>query len=190
MTTLLHDVRYGLRMLWKSPGLSTAIALLTLALGIGANAAIFSYVNAWLIHPIPYPQPDRLMVLLSHDTKKGWTNEGVPSAADFLDYRQQNSSFEQLASWTQWYFNLTSDGPPDRVIGGLVSWNFFQTLGAKPLMGRRLRRAGTQPASSRVESSAAAYRKARFRRGSKYPGPTDHCLGESYTVVGVHARRF
>ncbi len=96
METLLQDVRYAIRMLWKSPGF-TAVAVLTLALGIGANTAIFSYVNAWLIKPLPYPQADRLMDLLSHDTKKGWTNNGVTSTADFIDYQNQNTSFEQLA---------------------------------------------------------------------------------------------
>src|SRR5271170_5570165 len=133
--TFLQDIYYGLRMLRKSPGF-TAVAVLTLALGIGANTAIFSYVNAWIIKPLAYPQADRLMVLLSHDTKKGWTSTGVTSNADFLDYAQQNTSFEQIVPWTTWYFNLTGDGPPDRVLGGMVGWNFFQTLGAQPMLGR------------------------------------------------------
>src|SRR4029077_14259857 len=98
------DLRYGLRMLRKSPGF-TVVAVLTLALGIGANTAIFSYVNAWLIKPLPYPQAARLMVLLSHDTKKGWTSKGVTSTADFLDYQAQNTVFEQVACWTSWEFN-------------------------------------------------------------------------------------
>jgi predicted permease len=184
MTTLLHDVRYGLRMLLKSPGF-TAIALLTLALGIGANTAIFSYVNAWLIHPIPYPQPDRLMVLLSHDTKKGWTSNGVISTADFLDFQQQNTSFEQLASWTQWDFNLTSDGPPDRVIGGLVSWNFFQTLGAKPIMGRVFLEQESRPASSHVAILSRGLWESRFAADPNILGRQIKLQGETYTVVGV-----
>src|SRR6202041_3801751 len=73
---------------------------------------------------------------LSHDTKKAWTSNGVTSSADYFDYEKQNSSFEQLVPWTSWYFNLTGDGPPDRVLGGLVGWNFFQTLGAQPMLGR------------------------------------------------------
>ncbi|MFZ0884090.1 MAG: ABC transporter permease [Candidatus Acidiferrales bacterium] len=184
MTTLLHDLRYGLRMLWKSPGF-TAIALLTLALGIGANTAIFSYVNAWLIHPIPYPQPDRLMVLLSHDTKKGWTSDGVTSAADFLDYQRQNTSFEQLAGWTQWSFNLTSDGPPDRVMGGLVTWNFFQTLGAKPMLGRDFVEQESQPAASHVAILSRGLWESRFAADPDIVGRKIKLQGETYTVVGV-----
>jgi putative ABC transport system permease protein len=184
MTSLLQDLRYAFRMLLKAPGF-TAIALLTLALGIGANTAIFSYVNAWLIHPIPYPQPERLMVLLAHDTKKGWTGDGVSSTADFLDYQRQNTSFEQLAAWTQWSFNLTSDGPPDRVLGGLVSWNFFQTLGAKPMMGRLFSEQESQPAASHVAILSRGLWESRFAADPNIIGREIRLQGETYTVVGV-----
>ena len=161
MGTFGQDLRYAARMLRKSPGFAL-ISVLTLALGIGANTAMFSYVNAWLIQPIPYPQPDRLMVLLSHDTKKGWTNNSVTSTADFLDYQAQNKSFEQLAAWTEWYFNLTSSGPPDRIEGGLVSWNFFQTLGAQPMLGRAFLPEESQPASSHVAILSRGLWQSRF----------------------------
>jgi putative ABC transport system permease protein len=180
----LQDLRYGFRMLRKSPGF-TAIAILTLALGIGANTAIFSYVNAWLIKPLPYPQADRLAVLLSHDTKKGWTNNGVTSTADFLDYQNQNASFEQLAAWTQWSFNLTSDGPPDRVIGGLVSWNFFQTLGVQPLLGRAFLEQESQTASSHVAILSRGLWESRFAADPRIIGREIKLQGETYTVVGV-----
>lgn len=184
MHTLLQDLRYGLRMLRKSPGF-TAIAILTLALGIGANTAVFSYVNAWLIKPLPYPQADRLMVLLSHDTKKGWTGNSVTSTADFLDYQNQNASFEQLAGWTSWYFNLTSDGPPDRVIGGLVSWNFFQTLGAQPMLGRAFVAQESEPASSHVAILSHGLWESRFAADPKIIGRKITLQDETYTVVGV-----
>src|SRR5882724_3059375 len=105
------DIRYGLRILRKSPSF-TVFAVLTLALGIGANTAIFSYVNAWMIKPLPYPQADRLMIFLSHDTKKGWTSEHLTSTASFLDFQNENKSFEQTAMWRGWNFNLTGDGAP------------------------------------------------------------------------------
>src|SRR6202789_1076148 len=149
LETFAQDLRYGFRMLRKSPGFA-AIAIVTLALGIGANTAIFSYVKAWVIQPLPFPQADRLMVLLSHDTKKGWSSNGVTSSADYFDYEKQNSSFQQLVPWTRWYFNLTGDGTPDRVLAGRVGWNFFQTPGWQPLLGRTFLPQESQPASSHV----------------------------------------
>src|SRR5260370_12462894 len=133
--TLLQDIRYGLRMLAKSPGF-TVVAVLTLALGIGANTAIFSYIDAWMIKPLPYPQADRLMMFESHDKKYGWTSERITSPADFFDFQKQNTSFEQTVAWMDSTFNLTGDGPPALVEGGRVSWNYFDTLGAKPILGR------------------------------------------------------
>ena len=178
------DLKYGFKMLVKSPGFA-AIAVLTLALGIGANTAIFSYVDAWLIKPLPFRQADRLMVLLSRDTKKGWTSNSVTSTADFLDYQNQNASFEQLAAWTQWAFNLTGDGPPDRVLGGLVSWNFFQTLGVQPLLGRSFLEQESQTSSSHVAILSRGLWESRFAADPHIIGRTIKLQGETYTVVGV-----
>jgi putative ABC transport system permease protein len=189
LETFAQDLRYGLRMLRKSPGF-TAIAIVTLALGIGANTAIFSYVNAWLIKPLPYPQADRLMVLLSHDTKKGWTSNGVTSSADYFDYEKQNSSFEQLVPWTSWYFNLTGDGPPDRVLGGLVGWNFFQALGAQPMLGRTFLPQESQPASSHVVIISRGLWESRFAADPRIIGRAVTVEGEAYTIVGVMPASF
>src|ERR1700761_4012769 len=131
LETFAQDLKYALRLLKKSPGYAI-IAILTLALGIGANAAIFSFMEAWVIKPLPYPQADRLMVMQSHNLKKGWTSTQVPSTADYLDYEKQQTSFEKFAVWNAWEYNLTGDGRPDRVDGGIVGWNFFQTLGVEP----------------------------------------------------------
>ena len=187
--TFAQDLRYGLRMLRKSPDFA-AIAIITLALGIGANTAIFSYVNAWLIKPLPYPQADRLMVLLSHDTKKGWTSKGVTSTADFFDYEKQNSSFERLVPWTSWYFNLTGDGPPDRVIGGLAGWNFFQTLGAQPMLGRTFLPQESQLASSHVAIISRGLWESRFAADPRIIGRAVTVQGETYTIVGVMPANF
>ena len=184
LETWFMDVRYGLRTLRKSPGFALVV-ILTLALGIGANTAIFSYVNAWLIKPLPYPSADRLMILLSHDTKKGWKSKDVTSTADFLDYQKQNTSFEQLACWTAWDFNLTSGGSPDRVPGGLVSWNFFQTLGVQPVLGRPFSELQAQPASSHVALLSRGLWESRFAGDPQIVGKTVKLQGESYSVVGV-----
>jgi putative ABC transport system permease protein len=178
------DLRFSLRMLRKSPGF-TLVAVLTIALGIGANSGIFSYVNAWLIKPLPYPQADRLMALLSHDTKKGWTSKEVSSTADFLDYQGQNTTFEHLACWTSWDFNLTSDGPPDRVEGGLVSWNFFQALGAQPMLGRTFLPQEAQPGANHVAILSKGLWENRFAGDTHIIGRTVKLQGEAYTVVGV-----
>src|SRR5205823_10547091 len=135
MQTLWQDLRYGVRMLAKNPAF-TAVAVLTLALGIGANTAIFSYLDAWLIKPLPYPNSNRLVIFESHDTKKGWTREGLTSTASFLDFQKQNTSFEQTALWRGLSFNLTGGGAPALVEGGRVSWNYFDALGVKPMLGQ------------------------------------------------------
>ncbi|MGH9711154.1 MAG: ABC transporter permease, partial [Candidatus Acidiferrales bacterium] len=184
MKTLMQDVRYGLRILRKSPAF-TAIAVLTLALGIGANTAIFSFVSAWLIKPLSYPQADRLLVLLSHDKKKGWTSNGVSSTADFLDFQKQNSSFEETAAWTDWNFNLTGDGPPALVEGGRVSWNYFETLGAKPTLGRTFTADEDRPGAGHVAVLGEGLWKSRYASDPKIIGRTIRIEGDSYTVVGV-----
>jgi predicted permease len=189
LETFAQDLRYGLRMLRKSPGFA-AIAIVTLALGIGANTAIFGYVNAWLIKPLPFPHADRLMVLLSHDTKKGWTSDSVTSTADYLDYEKQNSSFEQLVPWTSWYFNLTGDGPPDRVLGGLVGWNFFQTLGAQPMLGRTFLPQESQVTSSHVAIISRGLWESRFAADPRIIGRAVTVQGETYTIVGVMPANF
>lgn len=186
---VLTDVRYALRTLRKSPGF-TLVVILTLALGIGANTSIFSYVNAWLIKPLSYPGADRLMVMLSHNTQKGWKSKDVTSTADFLDYQRQNTSFEQLACWTSWEFNLTSDGPPDRVPGGLVSWNFFQTLGVQPDLGRAFLAQEAQPGSSHVAILSRGFWQSRFASDPQIIGKTVKLQGEAYTVVGVMPANF
>ncbi len=187
--TLVQDLRYGLRMLRKNPGF-TVVAVLTLALGIGANTAIFSYVNAWMIKPLPYPQADRLMVFVSHDKKKGWTRNGLTSTASFLDFQKQNSSFEQTALWTGWNFNLTGDGAPALVEGGRVSWNYFDALGAKPMLGRTFTPDEDRPGAGHVAILSQGLWQSRFAGEPKIIGRNITIDGEAYAVVGVMAGTF
>ena len=182
--TLLQDIRYGLRMLGKSTGF-TVVAVLTLALGIGANTAIFSYINAWIIKPLPYPQADRLMVFQSHDKKNGWTSEHVTSRADFFDFQKQNTSFEQTVAWTGTNFNLTGDGPPALVEGGRVSWNYFDTLGAKPILGRTFTPDDDRSGAPHVAILGKGLWQSRYAGDPKIIGRSIAIGGEAYTVVGV-----
>jgi putative ABC transport system permease protein len=167
-----------------------AVAVLTLALGIGANTAIFSYINAWVIKPLPYPQADRLMIFLSHDKKRGFTRDGIDSAASFLDFQKQNTSFEQTALWTNWNFNLTGDGAPALVEGGRVSWNYFETLGAKPILGRTFAPDEDAPGAGHVAILGEGLWQSRFGGEPKIIGRNITIGGEAYAVVGIMPGKF
>lgn len=184
MRTLWQDLRYGVRMLAKNPGF-TVVAVLTLALGIGANTAMFSYLNAWLIKPLPYPQSDRLMVFESHDKKRGWTGEFISSTASFLDFQKQNISFEQTVGWTSWNFNLTGNGAPALVEGGRVNWNYFDALGAKPLLGRTFTQDEDGPGAPHVAIIGQGLWQSRYSSDPNIIGRNIKIDGEPYAVVGV-----
>ncbi|HKW62765.1 MAG TPA: ABC transporter permease [Candidatus Acidoferrum sp.] len=184
MQTLWQDLRYGARMLAKNPGFA-AVAVLTLALGIGANTAIFSYLNAWLIKPLPYPQSDRLFILESHDMKRGWTSESLTSTASYLDFQKQNSSFEQTVGWTSWNFNLTGDGTPALIEGGRVSWNYFDVLGAKPILGRTFTQDEDGPGAQHVAILSQGLWQSRYASDLKIIGRNIKIDGEAYSVIGV-----
>src|SRR4029079_7140062 len=127
MNNLWQDVRYATRILFKSPALTT-IALLTLALGIGVNSAIFSVVNAIVLRPLPYPESERLMVIWGNLHKNG-LEEIEASALELRDFQQQSQSFDQIAAYSTQGLNLTGVDQPERLRGGAISANLFQTLG-------------------------------------------------------------
>ena len=189
MKALWQDLAYALRILRKSPAFA-AIAIVTLALGIGANTAMFSFVDAWVIKPIPYPQPDRLMVLEAHNIKKGWTQDAVTSTADFLDFQKQTTSFTQTAAWTSWSFNLTGNGQPALVDGARVSWNFFDTLGVKPLLGRAFTAAEDAVGAPHVAILSEGLWKGRYAADPDIIGRRIQINNESYSVVGVMDGKF
>src|SRR6476620_3435765 len=134
MNTLIQDVRYGLRILLKHPGF-TIVAVITLALGIGANTAIFSLVNSILLRPLPFREPDRLVRMLQASPKLGLSSWGV-SQADFAAYREQNRSFESVAIYNATATNLTGAGEPERLPITTVTADFFKVFGVNPLLGR------------------------------------------------------
>ena len=134
METLLQDLRYGFRMLVKKPGF-TFVAVLALALGIGANSAIFSVVNSVLLRPLPFKAPDQLMIVWEDSSKYGFPKD-TPAPANFIDWRDQNQVFESMAAVASQTFNLTGTGEPEKIEGQRVSAVFFPMLGVEPILGR------------------------------------------------------
>ncbi|HKU74410.1 MAG TPA: ABC transporter permease, partial [Pyrinomonadaceae bacterium] len=134
MNTLFQDLRYGVRILLKQPGF-TLVAVVTLALGIGANTAIFSLVNSILLRPLPFREPDRVVRLIQASPKLGLDTWGV-SQADFAAYRDQNRSFETIALFNSSAINLTGEGEPERLPMTSVTADFFKVLGVNPVLGR------------------------------------------------------
>jgi putative ABC transport system permease protein len=181
MQTLWQDLRYGSRMLLKQP-IFTLIAVLTLALGIGANTAIFSLVNAVLLRPLPFAESERLV----------WTwgefsggNRASTSPPDFLDYRAQNRCFEELAAMMFKSFNLTGSGEPDRVIGSMVTANFFQALGVELVQGRAFLPEEERSGPAQVAIIGQGLWRRRFDGDPQIIGKTITLDGRSHIVVGV-----
>src|SRR5919199_1393372 len=136
MNTLWQDLRYGLRTLLKNPGFAL-LAVVALALGVGANSAIFSVVNSLLLRPLPFEQPDRLVQVWETIPQRG-RFEVTASFPNFADWRDQNHAFEQTVAYSDWSFNLTGSAEPERIRGAIVSPAFFTTLGIEPALGRTL----------------------------------------------------
>ena len=136
MTGLLQDVRYGLRMLWKRPGF-TAVAVITLALGIGANTTIFNSINAMLLRPFPFPHLDRIVTIWETVPKRNDNNLN-PAPANFRDWSEQSSQFSQLAAFRGWDANLTGGNVAEHVEGSQVTADFFPLLGMSPQLGRKI----------------------------------------------------
>ncbi len=135
MTRLVQDVRFGMRFLLKHPGFF-AVAVLTLAIGIGANTAVFSVINSVLVRPLPYAEPDRLVLLRHHIGSLGWSDAPLP-AADIIDFRERMPALSAVAATDRTFeFNLTGGGPPEVVRVATVSSNFFDLLGVQAELGR------------------------------------------------------
>lgn len=183
MTTLLQDLRYGLRQLRQSPAF-TVIALFTLALGIGANTAIFSIVNAVLLKPLPFPESDKLIFMTSAFERQGTSRNFATSYADFFDWRNTAKSFNGMACYHQDSFTLSGQDQPLHVAGLTVAGDFFSVLGTQPLLGRGFNRDEEKPGTRVVVLSHDLWQSA-------YHGNRDiigHAITvdkQSYTVVGV-----
>jgi predicted permease len=181
LETLLRDVRFGLRMLRKNPGF-TAVAILTLALGIGVNVAIFSVVDATLLDPIPLPQPDRIVSLFT--TWPSYTHAGF-SYPNFLDIQRESRSLSGIAAWRVDSFNLTGSGEPELLHGKRISSNFFSLLGIRPIVGRRFRPEEDQLGAAPVAILSEGLWKRRFGARRDIIGTSIELDGRAYTVVGI-----
>src|SRR5262245_10498393 len=183
MRTLLQDFRYGLRILLKNPGF-TAVAVVTLAVGIGANTAIFSVVNAILIRPLSYPDSDRLVMVWNKYPKMGLPKAGL-SGPDFADRRDQNRVFEQLGVYADANLNLTGGGDPERIQGVRVSAGVFPSLGVPAAIGRLFLSAEDRPGGEPVVIVSDGLWKRRFGADPSLVGRSVTVNGISHTVVGV-----
>jgi putative ABC transport system permease protein len=183
MQALWQDLRFGARMLLKNPGF-TLIAIITLALGIGANTAIFSVVNSVLLRPLPYEAPDRLVYVWDSNPTAGFPRF-ASSPPNFADWRQQQQSFEYLAAFLGWSFNLTGRGEPERLQGARVSAEMFPLLGVKPLLGRTFSPEEDKAGKNRVALLSQALWRRRFAEDRNVIGQSITLNGESYTIIGV-----
>jgi predicted permease len=184
--TLLQDLGFALRMLRKSPGFAV-IAILTLAIGIGANTALFSVVNGVLLNPLPYAQPDRLVALYTHAYQFDKASISYPN---FLDWSRENHSFSSLASFRGETFTMTGMGEPERLRADMVSATFFPLLGVNPILGRNFDEKEDQLGAAPVALISEGLWKRKFGSVPDIVGKSIRLDGNLYTVTGVISANF
>ena len=184
-----QDLRIALRGLVRAPGF-TIVALLTLALGIGANSAMFSVVRSVLLRPLPYPDSDRLVQLWTDHRSRGRAQPEWLTPPEFTDWRDQNTTFSSMAAYTGWGPDLTGDGEPEALGGAVVTGDYFTVLGTAPGLGRLLTRADDDPGAAAVIVLSDALWRRRFGADPAVLGRVLQLNGESWTVVGVLPREF
>ena len=186
MTTLLQDLRYGVRMLLRNPGF-TIVAVLALTLGIGADTAIFSVVNAVLLRPLPYDDSERLVFL----SERSQVLEGMSiSYPNFLDWRQQNSAFENIGVYRRQSYNLTGSGEPERLVAGLVSADLFAVLRVNAERGRVFTNDEDKPGATPVVVLSHGFWQRRLGGDPGIIGQPLTLDGRSFTVIGIMPSSF
>ena len=183
-----RDIQYALRLFAKNPAF-TFVAVLTLALGIGANTAIFSLVNSILLKPLPYPDPDRLVRMMQASPKLGLASWGV-SQADFAAYREQNRSFEALAIYNSSGINLTGEGEPERLPVSNVTADFFKVLGVNPILGRTFQEGEDTAGRNNVCVISYGFWQRRFAADPNVVGRTLKLNQTPVQIVGVMPANF
>ena len=188
MTTLLYDLRYGLRMLLKNPGFTFA-ALITLALGIASSTAIFSVIDGVLLHPLPYPDSENIVVL-SPTTRSTGVPGGAHSPANYIDYAAQNEVFSQMSASRGEQFSLSDTDRPERVRGTMATSNLFPLFGVSPILGRTLQPTDEQPGRSHVVVLSSELWARRYASDRNIIGREISLNDEPHTVVGVMPPNF
>ena len=179
--SLWQDLRYALRTLARNPGF-TAVVVITLGLGIGANTAIFSIVSAVLLRPLPYAAPERLVYPSQFFPRY---NEGFILAADFLDWREQEEVLEHVSAYTTAHFNLTGANEPERVLGVRISPNVFRLLGTGPFLGPGFPLDEDEADERRIAVLTYGLWQRRFGGDEQVLDEPIFLNGESFTVVGI-----
>jgi predicted permease len=186
LETLWSDIRFGMRMLRKNLGF-TAVAMVTLALGIGGNTAIFSIVNGVLLNPLPFPQPDRLVTL--HESKPNF-EQGSISYPNFLDWQKDNRTFSSMAISRRYAFSFTGRGEAEQLNAEFVSADFFPLLGVNPILGRTFTQAEEQPGAGPVAMISEGLWRRKFDGAADVLGKSITLDGRGYTIIGVIPARF
>ena len=183
IATFLRDSRYAIRMLLQSPGF-TAVAVLTFALGIGVNSAVFSVLNGVLLRPLPYPDADRITMVWMDNRRQG-IKEDITSYPTFRDWRQQSTSYAYMAGVTESAFSLTGADEPERLEGALVTADFFNVMGLQPQLGRVFTAENEVPGQDRVIVISHGLWQRRFGGGPDAVGKTVTLNGQPHEIIGV-----
>ena len=186
LSDLWQDIRYAVRMLRKNPGFA-AVVIITLALGIGANTAIFSFVNAVILNPLPFPDSDRLVVIRETNTAG---TEMTVSLLNFRDWQARSKSFEELGGFCWWTFNLTGAGTPQRLIGQAVTSNYFSILGVQPQLGRIFSPEEDKYGAERTALISDSLWRRAFGADPNILGRSVALGGDNFTVIGVMPPHF
>lgn len=188
MSLFKDDLRYGLRVLWRNPGL-TAIVLISLALGIGANTAIFSVVNSVLFRPLPFKDPEKLVVVWEDASFVGFP-ENTPAPANYYDWKTQTNAFSKMAAMRNKDFNLTGGGEPLKLSAFQVTADFFPLLGVQPIHGRLFTQTEDTPEANKVAILSYGFWQSRFAGQTNIVGQDIILNNAKYTVIGIMPQNF
>lgn len=183
---LVRDVRIGIRTLARTPGFAV-VSILVIAIGIGANVALFTVVRSVLLRPLPFKDPDRLVKLYGQDDKRRAKDQWMVAAGDFYDWQKQSHGFEQMAIWRWSGFNVSGDKNelPEMVDAGAGSWNIFTTLGVQPALGRLFTADDDRPGANLTAVLSWSFFRRRLNGDPAIIGKTIRLNARSYTVIGV-----